>query len=46
MSLLPLAATIALCLAFSCLVFFVRDQARRSGRAVARLRPSDGPTGC
>ncbi len=32
MSLLPLAVTIACCLAFSCLVFFLRDQARRPCR--------------
>jgi hypothetical protein len=35
MSLLPLAITIGLCLVFTCLVFFVREQARRSRRAAA-----------
>ena len=35
MSLLPLAITVCLCLIFTCLVFFVREQARRPGRVAA-----------
>ncbi len=35
MSLLPLAFTVGLCLAFTCVVFFVREQARRLGRVAA-----------
>jgi hypothetical protein len=35
MSLLPLAITVGLCLIFTCLVFFVREQARRPGRVAA-----------
>ncbi len=37
MSLLPLALTIALCLLFSCLVFFLRDQTRRPCRDAVRV---------
>ncbi len=45
MSLLPLAFSIALCLAFSCLAFFLREQARRPSRArVAGLPPDPAGT--
>jgi len=43
MSLLPLACAVACCLAFSCLVFFLRDQARRPSRATAPAGAGEAP---
>jgi len=44
MSLVPLALSIALCLAFSCLAFFLRELARRPSRARLPVLPP-GPAG-